>query len=376
MLEQRIGRLDRIGQGSVIDIHVPYLENTSQQVQLRWFHEGLNAFRQSCAVGVAVMEKVKEQWQAVIDGQSGDVSGLMAATAKESAELRARLEQGRDALIELNSCRRDQADELIRQIEAEEDDSGIHEYLMTACDILGIEVEDHSDDADILRPGEHRSADHMDLVPDEGMTVTWSRKKALSREDMAFMSWEHPLVTGVMESVISSGLGKAALASMSVKGLAPGTLLLEAVFTVHCPAPEALQLARFLPSSPIRVLVDVNGRNLTAVLDHSRLNGLCANIPRRTAQVVVPRIRAEVETLVDHARELAEPQFEPAREAALKQVRAMLAPEIHRLEALAANNPVIREEEIRFFRDQLAAAETAIGRAELALEGIRVVITS
>lgn len=376
LLEQRIGRLDRIGQGSVIDIHVPFLEGTSQEVQQRWFHEGLNAFRQSCAVGVAVMEGVREQWQAVIEGQSDDVSGLVAATAKVSAELRARLEQGRDALIELNSCRPDQARELILQIEAEEDDSGIHEYVMTACDILGIDVEDHSDEADILKPGEQRSADHMDLVPDDGMTVTWSREKALSREDMAFMSWEHPLVTGVMESVISSGLGKAALSSMSVKGLAPGTLLLEAVFTVHCPAPESLQLARFLPLSPIRILVDVNGRNLTAVLDHERLNGLCANIPRRTAQIVVPRIRAEVETLVDHARELAEPEFEPGREAALKQVRAMLEPEIHRLEALAAKNPVIREEEIRFFRDQLAAAEVAIGRAELALEGIRVVITS
>jgi ATP-dependent helicase HepA len=246
----------------------------------------------------------------------------------------------------------------------------------TACDIFGVDIEEHSADAEILKPSDQRHSGQLELVPDDGVTVTYSREKALLREDMAFMSWEHPLVTGVMDSVLGSGLGKAALATMSVKGLQPGTVMLEAVFVVHCPAPERLQLSRYLPLSPVRVLVDVNGRDLSSVLPHDRLNGLCANIPRRTAQSVVPRVRAEVETMVDHARALAEPEFEPARDAALARVRELLLPEIQRLEALRRHNPAIREEEIAFFRDQLEAAETAIARAELALEGIRVVVTA
>lgn len=40
LLEQRIGRLDRIGQMHDIQIMVPYLENTAQAVLGRWFHEG------------------------------------------------------------------------------------------------------------------------------------------------------------------------------------------------------------------------------------------------------------------------------------------------------------------------------------------------
>jgi ATP-dependent helicase HepA len=39
-------------------------------------------------------------------------------------------------------------------------------------------------------------------------------------------------------------------------------------------------------------------------------------------------------------------------------------------------NPAIREEEIAFFREQLAAAESAIGQASLAMEGIRVIVTA
>ncbi|SFR81415.1 ATP-dependent helicase HepA [Marinobacter daqiaonensis] len=376
LLEQRIGRLDRIGQGDVIELHVPWLEGTATEVQLAWFHDGLNAFEKSCAIGVPVQEQVREQWQRAIEGVSGEMAPLVEQTRALASELRQRLEEGRDALIELNSCRRDVAEELIAGIEQEEDDDRVREYVHTACDIFGVDVEEHSTDADILKPSEQRHSGQLELVPDDGITVTWSREKALQREDMAFMSWEHPLVTGVMDSVLGSGLGKAALATMSVKGLQPGTLMLEAVFVVHCPAPEHLQLSRYLPLSPRRLLVDVNGRDLTNVLPHDRLNGMCSNIPRRTAQTVVPRIRAEVETMVDHARALAEPEFEPTRKAALDQVRRMLEPEIRRLEALQRYNPAIREEEVAFFRDQLAAAETAISRAELALEGIRVVITA
>ena len=40
LLEQRIGRLDRIGQQNTVEIHVPYLEGTAQQTLLalvsRW----------------------------------------------------------------------------------------------------------------------------------------------------------------------------------------------------------------------------------------------------------------------------------------------------------------------------------------------------
>ncbi|MFC4259954.1 RNA polymerase-associated protein RapA [Marinobacter lacisalsi] len=376
LLEQRIGRLDRIGQGDVIDIHLPYLQGTAGELQMQWFHEGLNAFEQSCAIGMPVFDQVKDQWQTVMNGETGKVSELVSRTASLAEDLRARLEAGRDALIELNSCRPQEARALIDAIEQEEDDSRLQAYVHTACDIFGVEVEEHSADTDIMRPSEQRHSGQLELVPDDGMTATYSREKALQREDIAFMSWEHPVVSGVMDFVLGSGLGKAALSTISVKGLQPGTVLLEAVFVVHCPAPEHLQLSRYLPLSPLRVLVDVNGRDLSEVLPHDRLNGLCSNIPRRTAQSVVPRVRAEVETTVEHARELAEPQFEPRREAALQQVRSMLQPEVRRLEALQRHNPAIRDEEIQYFRDQLEAAETAIERAELSLEGIRVVISA
>lgn len=376
LLEQRIGRLDRIGQTETIQIHIPYLEGTSQEVQYRWFQDGLGAFEESCAVGVAVMAAVRETWQQALAGDTGALASLIEASAHETRRLKAMLQNGRDALIELNSCRREVADELIATIEEEEAGARVRDYMLQAFDILGVDVEEHGDHSDVLRPGEQYQAGHVEGLPDDGLTVTWSRTEALEREDLAFMSWEHPMVTGVMDSVTSSGLGKAALASLSVKALPPGTLLLEALFTVHCPAPESLQLTRYLPVSPLRLVVDMQGKELSKALPHERLNELCANIRRRTAQAIVPKIRPQVDTLVGHAERLAAPHLEPLKAQALARVEAMFLPEIRRLEALRQVNPAIRESEIDFFRDQLAAAREAIGHASLALEGIRVIVTA
>ena len=46
-LEQRIGRLDRIGQTTTIHIHVPYLKGTDEEVLARWYHDGLNAIEKN-----------------------------------------------------------------------------------------------------------------------------------------------------------------------------------------------------------------------------------------------------------------------------------------------------------------------------------------
>jgi ATP-dependent helicase HepA len=51
LLEQRIGRLDRIGQRDDIQIHVPHLRRSPQEVLARWYHEGLDAFERNLEGG-------------------------------------------------------------------------------------------------------------------------------------------------------------------------------------------------------------------------------------------------------------------------------------------------------------------------------------
>ena len=56
LLEQRIGRLDRIGQEHDVEIHVPYLEHTAQETLFQWYDRGLNLFKESCSAGFMIFE--------------------------------------------------------------------------------------------------------------------------------------------------------------------------------------------------------------------------------------------------------------------------------------------------------------------------------
>jgi len=113
LLEQRIGRLDRIGQAQDIQIHVPYLAHSPQEVLARWYHEGLNAFESNLEggnelrrqFGRAVHDLALEYAVADRAPAEAELAGLLQRTQTARQEIRQRLEQGRDRLLELNSFR-------------------------------------------------------------------------------------------------------------------------------------------------------------------------------------------------------------------------------------------------------------------------------
>ncbi len=375
LLEQRIGRLDRIGQQATIQIHVPYLEGTAQETLFRWYQDGLDAFTSSNAVGVTVYEAVADQLAEQLQAPDEKLDALIAQTAAYSLELREKLQAGRDRLLEMNSCNRPAAEALITQIEAEENTPELQAYMERVWDLHGVAHEHHSQDALVLRPSEQMTS-HFPQLRDEGNTVTFKRSLALSREDMDFLSWEHPMVTEAMDMIISTEMGNAALATIAVKGIAPGTLLLEAIFSVQYAAPKSLQLERFLPSKPIRVLVDVSGKNLSALLSHEQLNELCQDIKRRTGQAIVAQVRGESEKMVLHAQRHASAELPAILSEATTRMEESLNAEVQRLEALQQVNPSIRDEEIEFFRNQIRDSAAAIARATMQLQALRVVIST
>ncbi|HEY3699809.1 MAG TPA: RNA polymerase-associated protein RapA, partial [Spongiibacteraceae bacterium] len=377
LLEQRIGRLDRIGQGARIDIHVPYLEDSAQQTLFRWYDEGLDAFRRSCAAGFALYERHADALQRQLRARDETtLEQLLRATARDTEAMREALQQGRDALLELNSCDKAGAQNLIDAIVANERSDLLQSYLQRVWDNFGVDCEVHSEQAVVVRPSEQMLVSHFPELTEEGFTATFARAQALTRDDMEFLSWEHPLLRGAMEMIIGAEYGNAAIASINIKGLPPGTLLLEAIYSVHCPAPRQLQIARFLPITPLRLLVDRSGKNLSAVLPHEKLNALCANVPRTTAPAIIARVRTDIAAMQDYAARFAETQLPALLDVAKQAMTNSLQPEIERLEALRKINPTIRAEEINFFRHQLAQGLQTLAHATLELQGLRLIVTT
>jgi ATP-dependent helicase HepA len=376
LLEQRIGRLDRIGQQEDVQIHVPFLENSSQQTLLRWYDEGLNVFRESCSAGFAILETFEPRLNQQLMQVDEQLETLMQDTAAFTAQTRAELREGRDRLLERNSCKPELSAALIEEIQQTEEVNDLLDYVDQLCDIFGVEQDYHSEHALILRYGEHMLTGHFPVIDEDGTTISFNREQALAREDMEFVSWEHPMISEAMEMVTSTELGNAAIATIKLKGIAPGTMLLECLYRVNCIAPRNLQLERFLPVSPIRLLVDSRGKDLGEIVPHERLNDLCEKVKKPTALAIIKQVREQVEDKMQHASKLAGTQMSTILEAAETNMRQQLGAELQRLEELRKLNPSIRQEELDHLDYLMEACSAHIQNANLQLEALRLIITT
>ena len=101
LLEQRIGRLDRIGQQHRIQLHVPYLEGSAQERLVHWDQQALNAFLATCPTGNALQHQFGSR---LLEQLPGGPAGAWQALLEEARAHRDRLEQdmqrGRDRLLD------------------------------------------------------------------------------------------------------------------------------------------------------------------------------------------------------------------------------------------------------------------------------------
>ncbi|PID43931.1 MAG: RNA polymerase-associated protein RapA [Gammaproteobacteria bacterium] len=377
LLEQRIGRLDRIGQTETIHIHVPYLESGAQEALYRWYHFGPGLFERSVAAAFAIYKHFEEPLLAALSAD--DPVALEAlvteAAAYTSGVLKAQ-QEGRDQLLELHSCNKEKAAEIIDRIDEQEDSPELMAYMESMFDVYGVDSDEHSEHARIIMPGDHMRGGHFPGLRDEPITVTFSREQALSRDDMHFLSWEHPIVVESMDMVSSSELGNACVVTISIKALPPGTLLLESVFTASTVAPKYLQVDSFLPVTPIRFLVDVTGKDLSAVVPHDKLNAMSENIRRQTGQAVLKQVRDEFFLMLEKSTAMAEKQLPDILLKARENLEHSLDVEIERLVALKKVNPSIRQDEIDFYLARKELGLAAIDGATIQVQALRLVVNS
>lgn len=376
LLEQRIGRLDRIGQNQEVNIHVPFYRDTAQEKLLAWYHQGLNAFEKTCAIGQAVFAQFEDQLlPALVHSDQTGFDNLLKQTQIFCANLVAQLQKGRDRLLELNSCKPKQAARLVEALAEKDDDPQLMAYLEAVFDAFGVDSEQHSEHSLVLHPGDHMRVPHFPALAESGMTVTFQRQEALAREDMHFLTWEHPLVRGAQELITLSEFGNTAFCTLKLPPLKPGTLLLEALFVLHCPAPTELQLFRYMPQSLLRVLLDQTGKDLSAVLGIEQFSKLLQKTPRNNAQEVVRHARPMLATMVQQAEEKTREKQSELMAAAQAQVSEQINAELARMKALMQVNPSVRQAEIDYLEQRLAVSQQYLSQAKLRLDALRVVMT-
>ncbi len=375
LIEQRIGRLDRIGQTQTVNIHVPYVQDSREAHLLRWYHQGLNCFERVCPIGQAVFEEFAAPLQEALD-EPAKLDTLIEQTRTKTDAILEELKLGRDRLLELNSCKKDVSSELVEELENLDDETDLADYMNNAFDIFGVDHERHSEDAFVAHPSDHMQTQHFPGLPDEGITATYNRQQALSREDMNYLTWEHPMVTGVMDMVLSSERGNTAICTIKLPPLKPGSLLIEGLFQFSCPGPKSLQLQRFINASCVRLVADNNLKSLGAIITADHFDKLGQTVKRPVAKQLVQHARSDIERITNHLETEAESLQKEMIETASAAMGQHFDTELVRLRSLSKLNPNIRDEELTHLEDLKAASLHYLSSAQLRLDAIRVAIVT
>ncbi|KIE20736.1 ATP-dependent helicase [Vibrio sinaloensis] len=377
LLEQRIGRLDRIGQNRDIDIHVPYLQGTSQAILARWFDEGLNAFAETCPTGRTVYDKYADRLiEMLASGDTTELDDVIAESAAMNKELKAQLEQGRDRLLEMHSNGGEKAQAIVDKIASTDGDTNLVTFALSLFDTIGLDQDDKGENALVVTPSEHMLVPSYPGLPYEGATITFDRDTALSREDMHFISWEHPMIQGGIDLLMSEGVGTAAVSLLKNKALPVGTMLLELIYKVDAQAPKRSGISRFLPTTPIRLMLDGKGNDLSAQVEFESFNRQLSPVGRHIATKLVSSVQAQVHQLVAAGETLIVEKVEAIRNQAQQEMQASLNSELERLQALKAVNPNIRDEEIDAIDEQIKELTGYIGQAQYQLDSLRMIVVS
>ncbi len=369
VLEQRIGRLDRIGQTDTIHIHLPYLEDSQDEVRYRWYQEVLGCIEQLQPAAGAIHELYAEAWYA-----TPDEAELTDRIRQELGKLNEELENGRDVMLELNSCRQPDANNLKSRIEDIEQHSA-RGVVEMAANLLNLHFEELSDGVYELIPSDNMLIPVIPGIPEGGTLVGFDRETALAREDVLFVSWEHPLIVGLLDILNSSELGQASVALLETQQVPAGQLLLEVQWQLAIPARTAHALKPFVNNSLLRTLTLEGGStDLSGALSEAVLEPQIKTLPIKTVRKLVQSAKDRLPPIYEVGLGHAQSRFNEELERARKAHAAANEARIERLRYLAGVNPMVNEQDVMKAEMQAEMQETAWDDVELQPVGVRMIL--
>lgn len=377
LLEQRIGRLDRIGQAQTINIHAPYFEASAQQRLFNWYHHALNAFNTTCPAGAQIYCENEQQLIKNLDTEKYNDEEYEVFVEKckdDYISLNRAMHEGRDRLLEYSSCRKDIAKKIQSKIENFEQGSQLKPYMSDLFDCYGVNIEEHKLGSYIITPAEHMIGQFPGLN-DDGMTVTFDRKVALSHDDMHFLSWDHPMVLNGIDMLLSNEMGNTSVSSIKSNNFQPGQLLIQTVhiLTIEIPPEHQLDItSEQLQALPILTTLTESGEDISFQFSENKFKSVAKAIAKQIVQLKESAIKNGLTKITDDISEHSSEYLQSHYSTNL----LILENEIDRLTALKSVNPQVRDEEIEFFSSQLKAFKLALDHPVSRLDSIRLIITT
>jgi ATP-dependent helicase HepA len=371
LVEQRIGRLDRIGQRAVIHLYIPYVKNTSQEVMQRWYHEGLDVFNRNSPAAGLVHDALRVRlMKAFNDGPTEETDALVADARRLRDTFMEQHIEARDRLFSIASFQPQRSRELVDHIRRADVNVATESIMGRLFKHYGIVV----DEAGKLKHAlvtEYMTHDGFPVPRGERPIITYDRQTALVREDAEFVTIDHPMVMGSLDLLLSSDQGTTSFMVWNVPGA--GDILLESIYVVECIAPAHLNSERFLPPSPLRLVINGKGEDITKNCFSGLLRLHCKNGPVRLFHSLCESKNAVISRLFDASATFAHALSLPVIAGAIKAMRTLLDKEIGRTQFLLERSGESARDEIEILVREKTDLEKYLSSATIRLDAVRLI---
>ncbi len=369
LVEQRIGRLDRIGQTDTIHIHVPYILGTPDEVWVQLYNQGVGIFNQPVPTALILAHQFGEKLASLSEKFDTDtLEALVTEVSDARQELGEQLENGYLRLLARNSNKPGQSEVLREQIQACDTDSAFETFATDLMEYVGLRVEDLGDRRYLFKP-EYGQMDSLPGLDPKGMMATFDRTDALNRDDIQFFTPDHPLLRNSLDSLLSSEKGNAVL-SVYQGTEAPG-IFLQVTYLVECVAPRDLHIDRYLAITPTTLWLDHTGE----IISSPDLSAEHLNPTPDTDDILG---NAGIKRLVKKMLRSAEAHMFQVTEDLVSEARISveqeLQCEISRLHNLARLNPSVDQSEIKNLQTHQTAIEEALAESRFRMDSIHLVV--
>ncbi len=290
-MEQRIGRLDRIGQTQSVDIHVFEAPGTFSADVLAVLRDAVGVFGETVGGLDAVLEEVEPR---LTELALADTKGR-AAYVKDLADkvklAREQVKRAYDPLLDLRSFDKVEVKQLVQRshertgMDADEDESledglwsiardldeRLEETITELADRIGIKV-DQDQEVDAFQCGFHfgqtlnvEALPGYDITEERTVLGTFWRDTAVEQEEIEYFATGHPLVEALFGFLRDGPYGRNGARFLDVKKPIKGKGI-EFLFHVTPAEPSdtapgarvpSRQLSRFLSTTLIQVAVSL-----------------------------------------------------------------------------------------------------------------------
>lgn len=287
LVEQRIGRLDRIGQTKDIIVHVPYVKGSGQEVMFRWYNDGLNAFGAPLMSGGELFLKYTDSLiEALADPRHSlktFVEDVIPQVRKDCETMRKNIEKGRDRLLEFNSRNPEKAKEITDEIERIDAQTELRDLMLESLHARGLDIDKSAiDGCSVITQGPQIEDGTIAGMPSRGLvaaqseeeeqgsdniclTATFDRNVAMLHDEVDFLSLEHPLAQGTID--FETGADHGVVACCIWPGSGQHGLMMQYNFAVELPVPEDWGMSDLVGPLYVSALVDATGADRSDCLD-------------------------------------------------------------------------------------------------------------